>query len=105
MSDSPSPGDERLRALLEDNGHIDDAGFSDRVARALPQTRRARSVSYALVPAFATLGCVLAFAVSARGSVSHLVASAGSLTMVPYIALALALALVGSASLVESDEI
>ena len=65
----PEPGD--LRALLEDAPYIDDAGFSARVALALPRQTRPRSIAYAVIPSSAALGCLLTYALSPRSLPSH----------------------------------
>ena len=75
--------------------------------RALPRRGRGRSVSYALVPAFATLGCVLAFVLSGTSPASRAPHSTLSVSFAftsPLIALVLAVLLVGSAALLTADE-
>jgi hypothetical protein len=102
-SSPPDPAD--LRALLEDAPYIDDGGFSDRVARARWSGRQATRFSYVVVPAFALLACVLAFALCGRESASQLAHPGLSLVALsPVIALSLALLLVASASLITADE-
>jgi hypothetical protein len=45
-----------LVSLLTRPAHVDDAGFTDRVMRALPPARRPSRIVYALVPGAAALG-------------------------------------------------
>ena len=92
--------------MLEDAPYIDDAGFSDRVARALPR-RKSRRVSYLVVPGFATLGCVLAFVLSRRtlGGGTHGGHHAWAMLMTTsFVGMALAFLLVASTALLASDE-
>ena len=103
MKDDRDPTN--LRSLLEDSPYIDDAGFSERVVRALPRRRRASRVSYAIVPAFAVLSCVLALALSGHVLEIHAAHVALSRsTMWSFAAVAFALILVASATLLPADE-
>lgn len=104
MSDSP-PDANDIRALLEDGPYIDDAGFSARVAGSLPRGRRVKIFSFAAVPLFATLACALALTLSGPGHARQGAHHGFSLeAMMPFLALAFALLLVASATLLPADE-
>jgi hypothetical protein len=111
-SRSSSPGSGRagaelggLQALLEEAPYIDDAGFSKRVLLALPRRRRSRLLAFRVVPAFAALGCVLAYALSGRPLSSQGASlSLSVVTTWSFFAAAVALLLVASATLLAADE-
>jgi hypothetical protein len=110
MIDSPRPeaapesadGPNDLRALLEDAPYIEDAGFSARVVTALP---RRRALSYTVIPAFALLGCLLAYLLSnhTRGS-EHTALALSVVTTWSFAAGAMALLLVAWATLLTAEE-
>jgi hypothetical protein len=85
-----------LRSLLEDAPYIDDAGFSERVVQALPR-RRANRVSYAVVPAFAVLSCHVLEIPAAHVALTRSM-------MWSFVAVAFALVLVASATLLPADD-
>jgi hypothetical protein len=96
-----------LRALLDAAPHVEDAGFSERVMRALPRRRRARGSPYAIVPAFTVLACGLAYAL---GAGTHAAAPPANhhglsqLLSMSSIGIALALVLVAVGAMVPAEE-
>ena len=81
VSDPQLPEVRELAKLLEEAPYIDDAGFSDRVVRALPTRRGGMVLSHAVLPAFTVVACWLAYEWSGRSFASGRPVGALSLAM------------------------
>jgi hypothetical protein len=71
-----------LESLLATPPHVDDAGFTDRVMKALPPPRRASRAVYALVPlATAVGGAIVVFAWGPAMAAAPLFVALGTLVI------------------------
>jgi hypothetical protein len=106
MSEPPGEPQIDVSSLLESPAHIDDAGFTARVVRALPPGRRRRGRSHAIILAFTALGCALGGALGgpAPGVGGSPLSLSLLMTTTPLLGFVLALALVASSAFLSAEE-